>query len=295
MTKHKSSSQPFVNSFFNARLTSLFSVSLVLFLLGLLTMNFMLANRLSAFVKENISFSIMIKDDAKENEVQQLEKRMKRYPFVKSMEYISKDKALEFLIEELGDDPKEFLGYNPLYASMEVYLKSDYANRDSIAKIEKLVKAQSGIRDVSFRKDLIDLVNDNLNKVGVVLLILSAILTLISFALISNTIRLSIYAKRFLINTMKLVGATPSFIRKPFVVSSILNGLVSSLLSLVMLYGLVYYLTLQIDNFVTVLRPEDLVIVAVAVVVSGVLLSALSARMAVNRYLKMKTDHLYYV
>ncbi len=283
------------SSFFNARLTSIFSVSLVLFLLGLLATNFLMAHRLSSFVKEHISFSIVVKDEMKEADIIKFQKRLDTAPFVKSTEFISKEQALKYLIDELGDDPKEFLGYNPLYASIEVYLKSEYANSDSIALIEKHIRTQTNVREVIYRRDLIDLVNENINKVGMILAALAAVLMLISFALISNTIRLSIYSKRFLINTMKLVGATPSFIRKPFVRANIVNGVVAALVAICMLFGLIYYLTLQIDNFVSIITTEDLIVVVCIVLILGIIISAISAHFAVNKYLRMKTDKLYYV
>lgn len=223
-----------------------------------------------------------------------MQKRLNATPFVKSTEYISKEQALEYLIDELGDDPKEFLGYNPLYGSIEVYLKSEYANNDSIAIIEKQIRGQSNIREVMYRKDLIEIVNDNIQQVGLVLAILASILMAISFALISNTIRLSVYAKRFLINTMKLVGATYGFIRRPFIINNIYNGIIAALLALCMLYGLTYYLTIEIDNLVSVLNTEDLVMVGVVVMALGIIISGISAYFAVNKYLRMKSDKLYY-
>lgn len=171
------------------------------------------AHNLSVYVRENISFSVLISDDMKEADILKLQKKLNQEPFVKQSEYISKKQALKEQTEAMGTDPEEFLGYNPFTASIEIKLHSDYANSDSIAKIEKMIKKNTNIQDVLYRKELIDAVNDNIRNISLVLLALAVVLTFISFALINNTIRLAIYSKRFLIHTMKLVGASWGFIR----------------------------------------------------------------------------------
>ena len=197
-------------------ITSSISTTLVLLLLGLVVFFVLTAHNLSVYVRENISFSVLISDDMKEADILKLQKKLNQEPFVKQSEYISNKQALKEQTEAMGTDPEEFLGYNPFTASIEIKLHSDYANSDSIAKIEKMIKKNTNIQDVLYRKELIDAVNDNIRNISLVLLALAVVLTFISFALINNTIRLAIYSKRFLIHTMKLVGASWGFIRGPF-------------------------------------------------------------------------------
>lgn len=282
-------------SFFNARLTSTISISLVLFILGLIALIGILATEISQYVKENIGFSIVLKDTSKESDIKRLQKELDRAVFVKSAQYITKEEALKELIEDLGENPEEFLGFNPLQASIEVKLNAAYANTDSLGRIEKKLQKQPAIRSITYRADLIQSVNDNARRIGVILGGLALVLMAISFALISNTIRLNAYSKRFLIHTMKLVGATPGFIRKPFIVSNLINGLVASLLAIAMLTGCVYYLNNEIENFHTLVNLRSLLYVYGIVIVLGMLISSISAFFAVNRYIRMNSDDLYYV
>lgn len=282
-------------SFFNSRLTSTISISLVLFLLGLIALMGLLANSLSVYVRENISFSIVLKDDMKDVDVKKLQKRLDISPFVKSTEFISKERASKELEEELGENPEAFLGFNPLLASIEVKLKSEYANPDSIGVIEKSIRSNTNVRDVLYRKDLLQMVNDNMKRIGLLLFSLAAILMVISFALISNTIRLMVYSKRFLIYTMKLVGATNGFIRKPFIRSNIVTGIVAAFLAIGMMIGFFYYLTAEVSDLMQLFDVKTLLFVFVIVIVLGVFISTLSTYMAVNRYLNMKIDNLYRV
>lgn len=282
-------------TFLNARLTSTISVSLVLFLLGLIILLGLLAGGLSHYVKENMSFSIVLAENVPETQILSLQNKLGNYPFVKSITYISKEQAAKELEEELGEHPETFLGYNPLQASLEVKLKSAYANNDSIMVIEKTIKQQANVQDLSYRHDLLQLVNDNIKKTGAIVLFIAAILMIISFALISNTIRLSIYSKRFIINTMKLVGATNGFIRGPFIKSNIASGIVAAILASCMLSGVLYYLSFEIKSLLDLLTIPTLLLVFAAVLILGVVLSALASFIAVNRYLRMETDKLYYI
>ena len=222
--------------------TSSISTTLVLLLLGLVVFFVLGAHNLSVYVKENINFSILISDDMKESDILKLQKKLDKEPFVKATEYISKKQALREQTEAMGTDPQEFLGYNPFTASIEVKLHSDYANSDSIAKIEKKIKKNTNIQEVLYQKDLIDAVNDNIRNISLMLLGLAVILTFISFALINNTIRLTIYSKRFLIHTMKLVGASWSFIRRPFLRRNFWIGVLSAVIADAVLWGAAYWL-----------------------------------------------------
>ena len=271
--------------------TSCISTTLVLLLLGLVVFFVLAARNLSVYVKENINFSIVISDDMKERDILRLQKSLNGEPFVKSTEYISKKQALEEQTEAMGTDPQEFLGYNPFSASIEVKLKSDYANADSIAKIEKQIRRNTDIQDVLYQKDLVDAVNDNIRKISLLLLGLAVILALISFALINNTIRLAVYSKRFLIHTMKLVGASWGFIRRPFLRRNFWIGVLSAALA----DGLLWATATWLVELVKVITPEVMLLVSVAVLVFGVLITWLCALLSVNKYLRMKAGALYHI
>ncbi|WP_243349891.1 cell division protein FtsX [Parabacteroides sp. FAFU027] len=281
------------SSFYGARITAIISSSLVLFLLGILVIMSLITKELSSYVKENIGFSVIIKDNITDNELTRIQKRFDTAPYVRSSELYSKEKALKELTEELGENPQDFLGSVPLMASVEIKLKSEYANNDSIARIEKVLRNQPYVHDIIYRKDLVQMVNDNMKRIGLVLLSVAAVLMLISIALLNNTIRLTIYSKRFLLNTMKLVGATHGFIRKPFILSNMLNGLLASVLAIGMLSGLLYYMSNEIEGLSTLVSADSLLISFGAVLVLGLLLSVICAFFSVNRYLRMKSENLY--
>lgn len=273
--------------------TSCISTTLVLLLLGMVVFFVLAAHNLSVYVKENINFSIVISDDMKERDILRLQKSLNGEPFVKSTEYISKKQALEEQTEAMGTDPQEFLGYNPFSASIEVKLKSDYANADSIAKIEKQIRKNTDIQDVLYQKELVDAVNDNIRKISFLLLGLAVILTMISFALINNMIRLIIYSKRFLIHTMKLVGASWSFIRRPFLRRNFWIGVLAAGLADGLLWAAATWLVEQEPELIKVITPEVMLLVSVAVLAFGVLITWLCAFFSVNKYLRMKAGALY--
>ena len=275
--------------------TSSISTTLVLLLLGLVVFFVLGAHNLSVYVKENINFSILISDDMKESDILKLQKKLDKEPFVKATEYISKKQALREQTEAMGTDPQEFLGYNPFTASIEVKLHSDYANSDSIAKIEKKIKKNTNIQEVLYQKDLIDPVNDNIRNISLMLLGLAVILTFISFALINNTIRLTIYSKRFLIHTMKLVGASWSFIRRPFLRRNFWIGVLSAVIADAVLWGAAYWLVSYEPELIRVITPDVMLLVSVSVLIFGVLITWLCALLSINKYLKMKAGTLYYI
>ena len=275
--------------------TSSISTTLVLLLLGLVVFFVLGAHNLSVYVKENINFSILVSDDMKESDILKLQKKLDKEPFVKATEYISKKQALREQTEAMGTDPQEFLGYNPFTASIEVKLHSDYANSDSIAKIEKKIKKNTNIQEVLYQKDLIDAVNDNIRNISLMLLGLAVILTFISFALINNTIRLTIYSKRFLIHTMKLVGASWSFIRRPFLRRNFWIGVLSAVIADAVLWGAAYWLVSYEPELIRVITPDVMLLVSVSVLIFGVLITWLCALLSINKYLKMKAGTLYYI
>ena len=291
----KSKSRNNAVSYFDMQfITSSISTTLVLLLLGLVVFFVLAANNLSVYVRENINFSVLISDDMKETDILKLQKRLNNEPFVKETEYISKKQALKEQTEAMGTDPQEFLGYNPFTASIEIKLHSDYANSDSIAKIEKLIKRNTNIQDVLYQKDLIDAVNENIRNISLVLLALAVMLTFISFALINNTIRLAIYSKRFLIHTMKLVGASWGFIR-PFLKRNIWSGVLAAFIADTILMGAAYWLVSYEPELIRVITPEVMLLVSGAVLVFGVVITFLCAYLSINKYLRMKASTLYYV
>jgi cell division transport system permease protein len=275
--------------------TSSISTTLVLLLLGLVVFFVLGAHNLSIYVRENINFSVLISDDMKESDILKLQKKLDKEPFVKETEYISKKQALKEQTEAMGTDPEEFLGYNPFTASIEIKLHSDYANSDSIAKIEKMIKKNTNIQDVLYQRELIDLVNENIRNISLVLLALAVVLALISFALINNTIRLAIYSKRFLIHTMKLVGASWSFIRRPFLRRNIWSGILAGILADAILMGAAYWLVSYEPELIRVITPEVMLLVSGSVLLFGVLITFMCAYLSINRYLKMKASTLYYI
>lgn len=291
-TKNKNKS---VSGFDMQFVTSAISTTLVLLLLGLVVFFVLGAHNLSVYVKENISFSVLISDDMKESDILKLQKKLNKEPYVKETEYISKKQALREQSEAMGTDPQEFLGYNPFTASIEIKLHSDYANSDSIAKIEKLIKKNTNIQEVLYQKDLIDAVNDNIRNISLMLLGLAVILTLISFALINNTIRLTIYSKRFLIHTMKLVGASWGFIRRPFLRRNFWIGVLAAVVADAILWGTAYWLVSYEPDLIRVITPDVMVLVSLAVLIFGVTITWMCALLSINKYLRMKASTLYYI
>jgi len=282
-------------SFFHSRLISIISISLALFLMGLFFIIGLLGSGLSVYMRENISFSIVLKDEIKDTEVQQMQHTLDDLPFIKSTRYISKEEAAKEMVAELGEDPQIFLGYNPFQATIEAKLKSEYANIDSLQIIEKRLTSYSNISELLYQQDMMQIVNNNIQRIGLVLSVLTLALILISFALINNTIRLLIYSKRFLIYTMRLVGATPAFIRKPFINHNIASGFFAGVLAIIMLMGAIYYFEKELVGIDQIVHWQGLAIIFFVVMTLGILLSVAAAHLAVNRYLKMKRGKMYYI
>lgn len=276
-------------------ITSSISTMLVLLLLGVVVFFVLAANNLSVYVRENITFSVLISDEMAETDILKLQKQLNKESFVKESVYISKKQALKEQTEAMGTDPEEFLGYNPFTASIEIKLHSDYANTDSIAKIEKQMKQNTNIQEVLYQKDLINSVNENIRNISVVLLSLAVVLTFISFALINNTIRLAIYSKRFIIHTMKLVGAGWGFIRRPFIRRNVWSGLLAALMANGILMATAHWLVSYNPDLIRVISPQVMLVVAASVFVFGVLITWICAYFSINKYLRMKASTLYYI
>ncbi len=259
--------------------------------MGLLIVN---ARKISVHVKENIGMSIILHDYIKEADILRLQKSFETQPFVRSTRYISKEQAAKELQDELGEDFIQFIGYNPLPISIEVKLAADYANNDSIRAIESRIKSSEQIKEVWYQKNLISLVNENIRKISLIILGFALTLLFISLVLINNTIRLAVYSKRFLIKTMNLVGATENFIRLPFIKIGLVHGILSGLLAVLMLSGLIYISNKEFPEVHIFDNVELLVLLYGAVIALGVAISFLSTVFAVNKYLRMKADRLYF-
>jgi cell division transport system permease protein len=275
-------------------LTSIISISLVLFLLGLIGLLLLNARKLSDHVRENIGFSIFLKENIREVDIIRMQKKLDAMPFVKSTDYITKEEAAKEYQDELGEDFTEFLGYNPLPASIEVRFVAQFANPDSISRIEKEIISWEEVSEVFYQKSLIHLVNDNIRKISLIILAFSGLLFLIALALINNTIRLSVYSKRFLIKTMQLVGATKAFIRRPFLKKSAAHGIYAAIISLLLLTAVIYFAQKELPGIIGFNDPEILAILFVSVIILGIIFNWISTFFAVNKFLRMRSDDLYY-
>jgi cell division transport system permease protein len=247
-----------------------------------------------------MSFDIVLSDDTKDPQINQLMNHLKTSPFVKSAKYISKDDAAKELAPEIGQDPSAFLGFNPLPAMIVVNLNASYAKTDSLPVIEKYIRGfSSNVNEIQYRQELLQLANNSLTKASLVFLGLAILLLLISLVLINNTIRLTVYSKRFLIHTMKLVGATAGFIRRPFIRSFIVSGIISALIANVLLTWLLFYFvnsfTGNISGITELINIHALYFVYGCVFVAGIIFSAISVHFAVNKYVSMKNDDMFYI
>lgn len=269
------------------------STAMVLILLGLVVFSVLTARNLSDYVKENLTVTMMLEDDMTNPEALQLCRNLRARRYISSLHYVSKQQALKEQTVAMGTDPSEFIGTNPFLGSIEVNLKADYANSDSLRWIEKELKKYPKVGDITYQQDLMDSVNDNLRKISIVLLILAGLLTFVSFSLINNTVRLGIYARRFSIHTMKLVGASWRFIRRPFVCRAVVVGLVAALIAVVVLAGCVYALVQYEPDAMTVITWEVMAVTAASVFLSGIVITAVCSSISVNKFLRMKAGELY--
>ncbi|MBR5957774.1 MAG: permease-like cell division protein FtsX [Salinivirgaceae bacterium] len=274
-------------------ITTVISISLVLFVIGLVGLLILNAHKISQHVKENIELTIFLNDDVKEVEMIRFENILKTSDFVRQTAFVSKDSAARELTQEIGEDFVSFLGYNPLSPSIEVKLKADYANIDSIAKIEKKLSKYSLVKEVSYQKSLIETINQNVKKISIILLVFCGLLFIISLSLINNTIRLSVYARRFLIKTMELVGATRSFVRAPFIIKSLCHALYSIIIAYILLGGVIYMINEHVQELEIMCELDTIAILYAGIMIIGFLIVWISNFFAVNRYLRMKGNELY--
>lgn len=279
---------------FTAYFTSTLSISLVLFLVALLSLLVVNANYFSNYIRENIGFTLVFDKDIRDVDLLRLQKQLKAEDYVKDAIYLDADAAAEKLEEELGENFRDFLGYNPLQSSIEVRVLADYTRNDSLAVLEKRLMAFDHVEELYYQKNLVYLINENSRKIGSVLTALSVLMLLIFFVLINNSIRLSIYSKRFSIHTMQLVGATKSFICRPFVIQSIIQGFIGALVANI---AVAMITTKHYGDIVTIVNypiNEMLNTIYIVVFIVGILITSVSSYLSVNKFLRLRYNELYF-
>ena len=266
----------------------------MLTMLGFLGIILVNGSQLSDYVREKIGFTLVLRDNVKAPEIKRLQDRLNTSTFVKSTRYIDKETASKELTDQLGEDFTGFLGYNPLFESIEVKLYANYTNSDSLRFLEKKFLAFPQVSEVYYQKDLVQIINQNINKITLFVLIISILLTIIFIALINNTIRISVYSQRFTINTMQMVGASNWFIRKPFLKQGLLMGFYGSIIANIVIFMGIYLYRNELQGLISseVIYPTGIVFASVFIL--GLLFSYLSTFFAVNKFLRMKFDEMFY-
>lgn len=276
------------------KVTLCISTAMVLVLLGLVVFSTLTGRNLSSYVKENLTVTMMLEQDMADNEAQTIIQSLTARPYIKTIHFISKKSALRDAAKQMGTDPSSFTdGVNPFSSSIELTLKSDYANNDSLSWISKELKKYPKVSDITYQKDLVDAVNRNLAKIGMALMVLALLLTFVSFSLINNTVRLGIYARRFSIHTMKLVGASWGFIRRPFVLNAVLIGIVAAVIACIVLGVGMYALYCYEPEILTIVTWREMAVTGAAVMLFGIIITMICANISVNRFLRMKAGDLY--
>lgn len=270
------------------------SIALVLFLLGCLGLLVINSKKVADHFKEQVVMTIYLNDTAKEVEVNQLKKSLAMAEYSKEATYVSKEEAAELMKAETGEDFMDFVGYNPLKNSIDVYLKADFVTTEKLSEISESLANKSFIEDIRYDNDLVELMNDNVKKISFWVLIISGLFTLIAVLLINSSIRLAVYSKRFIIKTMQMVGATKSFIRRPFVWKSVQLGIIGALVALAGMAVVLYYLDLTFPELELLRNTVMIAGLFVGVFVLGVIITWISTFIATQRFLNLKTDQLYY-
>ena len=281
-------------SLWGSYFTTTLSISLILFLFGLLGLLIINAQRLSDYVMENIGVTLILKPDARDVDVIRLQKNLEATDFIKSTRFVDKESAAAELKGELGEDFVSLLGYNPLLSSIDVKVYAAYSNPDSLTMLEKKFTAYPEVQEVYYQRNLVKQLNANVKKISFILLALGGLMFIIFTALIHNTIRLSIYSKRFLINTMQLVGATRSFIRRRFVAKGILHGIYGAIIACFMLLALFFSYQVELKDFINFQDSTSLILLVASIFLFGIFITGLSTYFAVNKFLRMKFDQLFY-
>ena len=274
-------------------ISTIFSISLVLVMVGLLGLIVLHGKNLSNFVKENIVLNVVIKENAGDNEIFTLQSNLEKNESIKSTQFISKESAAKNLSKDLGEDFVKFLGYNPLSASIDVYLKADFANKERIQKLVSKLKKKEIVKDVIYQESLIDMVNENLKSISLVIIAFGFTLLLIAIALINNTIRLAMYSQRFIIRSMQLVGATKGFIRKPYIVSGMIHGLLGGIVAILLLLSTLYIAKTEMPELAMLQNYVEFGFLFAAIILMGIIISIFSTYFAVNKYLNQHIDDLY--
>jgi cell division transport system permease protein len=281
-------------SLFSSYISTTLSISMILFLFGLLGLLLINARRLSDYVMENIGVTLILRDTAREADILKLQKKLEATNSIKSARYVDKTTAATELKTELGEDFIDFLGYNPLLSSIDVKVYAAYTNPDSLTMLEKKFLAYPEVQEVYYQRNLVKQLHANVNKISFILLALSLLMFLIFTALINNTIRLSIYSRRFIINTMQLVGATRSFIRKPFISKGVMYGIYGAIIACFMFLLIFVFYQNELKAFLDFQNPESLALLAGGIFVVGIIISGTTTYFAVNKFLRMKFDQLFY-
>lgn len=269
------------------------SLSLVLFVVGLLSLALINAQKLSNYIKENIGFSIMLKENTNQFEIKKFNKSIDAMPFTKSTSFVSKDAATSELESDLGEEFVDFLGFNPILASIDVKLNPDYSNNDSLSVISNNLIKNSLVHEIYYQKNLISRINNNVKKLSLFLITFCIILFFIAFALINNTIRLSVYSKRFLIKTMRLVGAQNSFIQKPFILDGLYQGMYSAIFAIFMLMGSIQLVQAETASLLNITDLKIIGLVFILIFIIGIILSSLSTYFAVKKFINVSESELY--
>lgn len=282
-------------SFFTAGVITVVSITLVLILLGLTALVGLTSKGLASVLKENLGITIELAADTPDKAIVKMQKELENNEYLKSVVYISKEEIKKDLVDKLGLDPEDVLGFDPALSYFDIYVKSEYVNPEGMEKVKASLKGKNIVQNIIYSDDVITEANKTLSVAGTILLGLTVVLVLISFTLIRSIIQLNIYSKRFLINTMQLVGATNAFIRRPFVWRMVFNGIIAGVLASFAITGIVYYVTGVFPEIITIITTNELLATYLVVLVSGIVISAFATATAVNRYLKMTTNKLYRV
>ena len=274
-------------------LPSIISIALVLFMMGLFGVILINGKTLSNHIRENFQLTIFFNSNTNEADILRIHKQIQISEYAKQATYVSKDEAAKQFTKEIGQDFVSFIGFNPLLPSVELFLKSKYANTEKLKAIETEIKKNKEVQDVIYQKSILEEINENTKTIGTILISVSIIFLLIAITLINNTIRLNLYARRFLIKSMQMVGATHGFIIKPFVIKSLLHGLYGGIIACILLSGLLYALPFWIEQINLLYNTTQFAILFVVIIIAGIIISMISSLISTNHYLKLKIDDLY--
>ena len=275
-------------------LSTVLSISMVLLMLGSMSFIYVNSQRLTKYIKENIGITVILNDNAKAVDVLQFQKNLDANPVTKTTTYVSKEEAATALTKELGEDFMQFLGHNPLSNTIDIFMNSAYAESVTIEALGQEALKNEIVKEVKYQKDLIDAINQNMNKLNLILICFCALLLIVSITLINNTIRLTVYSKRFIIRTMKLVGATNSFIRKPFVMTGLRQGVIAGLIGVLLMMLALFAVQKEMPELLQLQDIQTVIIIFSLLFVFGILISTFVTHFSVNKYLKIKEEKLYH-